>query len=370
MPSVVNIAAYKFATLTGLALLRDELRALCKAVHIRGTILLSPEGINIFAAGRRESVDLLLARVGQISGLENLDVKESYSDDRPFSRMLVKIKREIIAFGVDGIDPRRHTSRRLSAEQLKQWLDERRSVTLLDTRNNFEVQTGTFENAIAANIEDFRDFPAAVRQLPGELKHQPIVTFCTGGIRCEKAAPYLEAAGFTDVYQLDGGILKYFESCGGAHYQGQCFVFDKRVALDPDLHIGGLQQCFACQAILSEQDQQSSNYIPGKSCPHCHRTAEQARAELLATRRAAIRKITAVLPGSVPYENIRPISVPQRMDGFELLDFLDAMRTQLPRDQWVQAAIEGAVDVPRRTRVARSHHARRRSVVALDACNR
>jgi UPF0176 protein len=157
------------------------------------------------------------------------------SRSRPFRRMRVKIKREIIAFGVAGIAPGCYTSPRLSARELKQWLDEGRPVTLLDTRNNFEVQTGSFRNALPIGIDDFRDFPAAVYQLPDELKQQPVVTFCTGGIRCEKAAPYLERAGFENVYQLDGGILKYFEECGAAHFEGKCFVFDERVALDASL---------------------------------------------------------------------------------------------------------------------------------------
>ena len=221
--SIVNIAAYQFADLTGLVVLRDELRELTARQKLRGTILLSAEGINIFVAGERAGIDLLLNRVRQIPGLADLKVKESFSDKIPFSRMLVKIKKEIIAFGVDGIDPRRYSSRRLPAAELKQWLDEGRPVTLLDTRNNFEVETGTFENAIAIGVDDFRDFPVAVEQLPDHLKDQPIVTFCTGGIRCEKAAPYLERQGFTNVYQLDGGILKYFQDCGGAHYNGDCF---------------------------------------------------------------------------------------------------------------------------------------------------
>jgi UPF0176 protein len=277
MPSIVNIAAYQFADLTGLPELQLELRALCQQLQLRGTILLSKEGINIFVAGERDSVDSLLARIRTVPGLAGLEVKESFSDERPFSRMLVKIKREIIAFGIDTIDPKRHTSPRLTARELKRWLDEGRPVTLLDTRNDFEVRTGTFKSATAIGIEDFRDFPAAVARLPDEMKRQPVVTFCTGGIRCEKAAPFLERAGFEQVYQLHGGILKYFEECGGAHFQGDCFVFDKRVALNPALHQSDLRQCFVCQAVLSREDQASEMYAEGVSCPHCYR-APAARA--------------------------------------------------------------------------------------------
>ncbi len=235
MPPIVNIAAYRFADLDNLGDLRTELLELCLQADLRGTVLLSPEGINVFAAGRREGIDRLLMRLRQIPGMADLEVKESLSQTRPFRRMRIKIKSEIIAFGVDGIAPRQYTSRRISAQELKRWLDEGRPVTLLDTRNNFEFDAGTFQNAVAVGIEDFRDFPAAVSRLPEEMKDQPVVTFCTGGIRCEKATPFLERAGFRNVYQLDGGILKYFEDCGGAHYNGHCFVFDERVALDSAL---------------------------------------------------------------------------------------------------------------------------------------
>jgi RluA family pseudouridine synthase len=336
MPLIVNIAAYKFAELTGLAALREELRQLAKAEQLRGTILLSPEGINLFVAGAREGIDRLLHRVKAIPGLADIPVKESFSDRKPFNRMLVKIKREIIAFGVDGIDPRRYTSRRLQAGQLKQWLDAGKPVTLLDTRNNFEVRTGTFENAVAIGVDDFRDFPKAVNQLPEHLRDQPVVTFCTGGIRCEKAAPFLERAGFKDVYQLDGGILKYFETVGGAHYRGDCFVFDDRVALDPELKESNLRQCFACQAVLSGEDQASPNYVPGKSCPHCYQTAEEKYAKLIESRQRGIARVTSPLPGSVPYDNARPLSVPLRFDRMELLEFLDAMHTHLSRDHWIE----------------------------------
>mgnify|MGYP000661903502 CR=1 FL=1 len=254
MAPIVNIAAYKFAALANLEEMRRELQGLSEQLQLRGSILLSVEGINLFVAGSREGIDTLLDRIRQIPGVGDIDVKESLSQERPFNRMLVKIKKEIIAFDVPGIDPREYSSRRVSARQLKSWLDEGRSITLLDTRNNFEIKVGTFQNARAIDLEDFRDFPKAVDRLPSNLKRETIVTFCTGGIRCEKAAPYLEREGFRDVYQLDGGILKYFEECGSEHFQGQCFVFDKRVAVDANLQECSVRQCFACWAVLSTDD--------------------------------------------------------------------------------------------------------------------
>lgn len=235
MSEITNASAYLFTPLADLPPLRAQLLARAVALHLKGTVLLSPEGINLFVAGARADVDAFLYTVRGLPGLERLTAKISLSASAPFGRMRVKLKREIIAFGVPGIDPARRPSRRLAPETLKAWLDAGRPVTLLDTRNAYEIERGTFRGARAAGISRFRDFPRAVAGLPPELKDQPVVTFCTGGIRCEKAAPYLEREGFKDVYQLDGGILKYFEQCGGAHYQGECFVFDEREGLDAEL---------------------------------------------------------------------------------------------------------------------------------------
>ncbi|HVJ68050.1 MAG TPA: rhodanese-like domain-containing protein [Caulifigura sp.] len=235
MPAVTNIAAYRFARMEGLKELRTELLSFCKSRDLKGTILLAPEGINLFVAGSEAPVEELVTRLRELPGLEDLAPKHSLSDEQPFSRMLVRLKKEIIAFGVEGIDPATYTSPRIEAKKLKEWLDEGRPVVLYDTRNDYEVKLGTFRNAIVAGIDHFRHFPDAVAKLPAEMRDAPVVTFCTGGIRCEKAAPWLELAGFENVFQLDGGILKYFEDCGSAHFDGNCFVFDDRQALTPDL---------------------------------------------------------------------------------------------------------------------------------------
>jgi len=270
MAAVINLSGYKFAPLADLVPLRDRLRVLSASLALRGTILLSSEGINLFIAGTRESTDALLAALRQVPGLEDLNLKESVSDDQPFNRMLVKIKKEIIAFGIDGIDPARRPTPKLSPRLLKQWLDEGRPITLLDTRNDYEIRMGTFKGAIPAGIDHFREFPAAVGKLPASIKEQPIVMFCTGGIRCEKAGPFMERAGFSHVHQLDGGILKYFEECGGAHYSGECFVFDRRVGVDADLRETNSVLCYNCQLPLTEAEQQHPHYVPDVSCPHCH----------------------------------------------------------------------------------------------------
>ncbi|MGC4032851.1 MAG: rhodanese-like domain-containing protein [Tepidisphaeraceae bacterium] len=189
---VVNVAAYKFAKLTDLVETRDAPARLDRRAKLRGAILLSTEGVNLSLAGDRDGIDATLADIRAIPGVGEFPVKETYSDYQPFNRMLVKIKREIIPFGVDGISPGDYTSARLSPEEMKRWLDEGRPVTLLDTRNRFEVAAGTFKGAVNIDIDNFRDFPAAVAKLPDAMKHGPVITFCTGGVRCEKAAPYLE----------------------------------------------------------------------------------------------------------------------------------------------------------------------------------
>jgi RluA family pseudouridine synthase len=331
-----NIAAYKFVPLSDLKSLRLQLADFCKEQGLKGTILLSTEGINLFVAGSPAGLDALLLRLRSIPGLEGLQAKISKSEDQPFNRMLVRIKREIIAFGVEGINPAARTSPKLSAKALKQWLDEGRPVTLLDTRNNYEVKLGTFENALPIGIDHFRNFPEAVRKLPSEMKEQPIVMFCTGGIRCEKAGPFMEREGFKNIFQLDGGILKYFEECGGAHYKGECFVFDQRVGVDPALRETESTQCFNCLTPLTHEEQQDSRYVPGKSCLYCYRTSLEQMALNIANRNEALRRAALPLPGSVPYDSFRPVTVPADCEGFSLIEFLCRTLKHVPEEKWRQ----------------------------------
>lgn len=343
--SILNIAAYKFVALTDLPPYRAELRKLCQDLELRGTIMLSPEGINIFVAGEQRSVRHLLEVLRRNPLLADLDVKESYSDKQPFNRMLVKLKREIIAFGIDEVRPAVRTSPKLKAVELKQWLSEGRKFRLLDTRNEYEIELGTFQNAEHLHIHHFRDFPEAIANLPEETKQEPIVMFCTGGIRCEKAGPLMEQAGFQQVYQLEGGILKYFEECGGEHYDGACFVFDNRVALDPDLKPTGELLCFACQAVITHEDMLSPKFLYGQHCPKCFLTPAQAYQQQIDKRQQAINKLTNPLPGSTPYDNVREIHVPGRFEGFALIDFLDAWHPPTGRAQWLAWLAEGSLMV-------------------------
>ena len=270
--SFLNLTAYRFVSLgeDRLAELRESLQEDCDACGFRGTILLSGEGINLSLAGRPVVLRSFVRRLGeQEPRLADLSFKESYSDHLPFRRMLVKIKREIIAFGVPGISPEASTAPRLEPETLKSWLDEGRELVLLDARNDYEIKLGTFRGACDLRISTFRSFPEQSRHLNALPRDRTVVTFCTGGIRCEKASALLLREGFTNVFQLDGGILRYFADCGGAHYDGECFVYDRRVALDPNLDETRTVQCFNCLMPVSVEEQKHPSYVPDVSCLAC-----------------------------------------------------------------------------------------------------
>ncbi len=341
MSQVTNISTYCFARLTGLKELREELRESCKAWELKGTILLSSEGVNMFVAGDGESIEKLLVRLRQIPGLEGLTPKVSLSDKQPFNRMLVRLKKEIISFGVEGVEPEKYTSPKLPPKQLKQWLDEGKPITLLDTRNDYELKLGTFKGAIDPNIKTFREFPDAVRKLPEELKDQPVVMFCTGGIRCEKAGPFMEMEGFKEIYQLEGGILKYFEECGGEHYDGDCFVFDQRVGVDPALSESEHALCYACQAPLEEQDREDPRYVEGKSCPHCYVSKPDMVSRWIKERQERLDAVCDPLPGSVPVENKRPVNIKEPYDKWRFLDVLIDVFPQVSAEEWERRCDEG-----------------------------
>lgn len=339
----VNISAYKFVALDRLPERRLELLNLCKDLKLKGTILLSAEGINLVVAGLRSNIKSLCDFFRTRNEYSGLPIKESESDEQPFTRMLVRVKKEIIAFGVDGIEPALRTSPKLKPRQLRQWLDEGRDVTLLDVRNDYEISLGTFEDARAIGIKNFRNFPAAVRDLPDSIKQKPVVMFCTGGIRCEKAGPLMEREGFENVYQLDGGILQYFADCGGKHYRGECFVFDKRVAVDSELNETETGQCYSCQHLLSKQDQQSANYVAGQHCPYCYRTPTEIMQRTIAVRNRHIDSFCDPLPGSTAYDNHRPLNVPLRFAGLTIDQFLTEYHPHVETGYWSSEIAAGRI---------------------------
>jgi UPF0176 protein len=226
---ILNIAGYKFISLDGLESLRKDFLALCTVLALKGTMLLSREGINISIAGTVESIRYFRKTLKDDARFSDMTFRESYSDEQPFKNLKVKLKNEIISFRQPNINPSVTPAPAIAPSILKQWLDEQREMTLLDTRNNYEVSMGTFKGALNLNLSNFGQLPAAVQDLK---KDKPVVMFCTGGIRCEKAAIYMINQGFSEVYQLEGGILNYFAQVGKDHYDGDCFVFDERIAVD------------------------------------------------------------------------------------------------------------------------------------------
>ena len=268
-----NLAFYKFVEIEDPFALRQKLQSWCRQHEVKGTILLANEGINSCLAANEESAQAFVEMMHQDQRFADIDFKKSSSPTQPFNRMLVKIKREIVTMGKPNIAPAHFTGKYVEALELKSWLDSGEEIVLVDTRNTYEVRLGTFQKAINPEIEIFRTFPEWVSENLATKKKAKVVTFCTGGIRCEKATAYMRQEGFDEVYQLQGGILKYFEETarvgGNTHYTGDCFVFDYRVAVDQKLQPAHLDLCYACRSPLSEEDKNSPDFVFEKQCPFC-----------------------------------------------------------------------------------------------------
>ncbi len=238
--SIVNISAYKFISLDELPALRERLRARCEALALKGTILLAPEGINLFLAGSRARINGFMATLHDDPRFADVVPKESLSDAVPFGRLRVRLKREIITMRLPAIRPEGGRAPAVDAPTLQRWLDQGhdddgREVLLLDTRNAYETAAGKFAQAVDYRLASFTAFPAAIAADRTRYAGKTVVSYCTGGIRCEKAALHMQGLGMQHAYQLDGGILKYLEQTDGAHWQGDCFVSDGRGAVDKRL---------------------------------------------------------------------------------------------------------------------------------------
>ena len=235
MSRILNISTYRFVAINNAAELKAQWLPRAKALGLKGTILLAEEGINLFLAGAETAVRSFLSVIEDDTRFAGLDPKESWSDSAPFQRMKIKLKREIVTFRQPGLDPVGRPAPFMPPAELKRRLDAGEPLVLLDTRNDVEVAKGTFDRALFWGNRNFTEFGEIAREHIDQLKGKTVVSFCTGGIRCEKAAPFLQQLGVSDVYQLEGGILRYFEHVGRDHYHGDCFVFDERAALDPQL---------------------------------------------------------------------------------------------------------------------------------------
>ena len=265
----LNIAGYKFERLDSLGMLIPEFQDKCDELELKGSVYLSPRGINFSISGTEENIEKYIKFMENDSRFLNIPLKRTYSETQPFRRMKVRLKKEIISLGRDDIDPRELTGEYVSPQELLSMYENNEDVVVLDTRNEYETRVGLFENAVDLQLDTFRDFPKAIEQLPEEYKDKQIVMYCTGGIRCEKASAVMLKAGFTDVKQLEGGVLDYFKETGGKYWNGDCFVFDERVALDTDLNETEYIYCYICREPLSAEEKASPDFKINEYCPYC-----------------------------------------------------------------------------------------------------
>ena len=268
----INVVGYCFEPLTqDRKTLQKELKDFGVKLDLRGTLLLAPEGINVTSvAGEKERVEQFLNFLIEKTQIpaEKFDFKESLCDHKPFSRFLVRLKKEIIAFDFPFSEERK--AQYIEPEDLETLMDDPdNEVCLLDTRNDYEIELGTFKGAVTPPISTFKEFKGFAQEKKEELKEKTVVTFCTGGIRCEKAATYLKDQGYKKVYQLHGGILRYFEKTKAKHYEGECFVFDKRVSVKKDLLASDKKLCYGCRGTLMPEDLKSPHYKKNEYCPQC-----------------------------------------------------------------------------------------------------
>jgi UPF0176 protein len=285
MTAIVVAALYKFASLADPASLQASLKRVCLDSGVCGTLIVAHEGINGTIAGSREAIDVVLGHLRQVPGLDDVAYKESLAAEPPFYRMKVRVKREIVTMGVEGIDPKSLAGTYVDPRDWNALIEDP-EVVLIDTRNAYEVDVGSFPGAISPETGSFREFPAWFSGQTALHGKRKFAMFCTGGIRCEKATAFLKLQGFDEVYHLQGGILKYLETVPleESLWQGECFVFDQRTALAHGNAPGSHQLCHACRHPVSAADMASEDYVAGVSCPRCFPTLSDARKARFAER--------------------------------------------------------------------------------------
>lgn len=277
-PNIVVCAMYKFVTLEDFEAIQKPLLNTMENAGVRGTLLLAKEGINGTVAGTQKAIDTLLEWFENDERLAGINHKESYVDKMPFYRTKVKLKREIVTMGIEGIDPNQVVGTYVKPKDWNALISDP-DVVLVDTRNEYEYEIGSFEGAVNPHTDTFREFPDYVKKNLDPEKNKKVAMFCTGGIRCEKSTAYLKEQGFDEVYHLEGGILKYLEEVPEEEtmWQGECFVFDNRVAVNHQLEKGQYDQCHACRFPITDEEKKSEAYIEGVQCPRCvgNKTADQ-----------------------------------------------------------------------------------------------
>jgi UPF0176 protein len=287
---VVVIALYRFADFHDFRDFREPLYDVMFANEVRGTLLLANEGINGTIAGPRFGIDKVIEWLALDARFSSLEKKESYAELNPFYRTKVKVKKEIVTMGVNDIDPRHISGTYVEPKDWNELIDDP-EVLLLDTRNQYEIEIGSFQRATNPETESFREFPDYVSKKLDPNKHKKIAMFCTGGIRCEKSTAYLKQQGFQEVYHLRGGILQYLEDVPEAEskWKGECFVFDNRVTVNHQLEQGNYDQCHACRMPITESDKQKKEYRSGVSCHYCFAKSSTEQLERFAEREHQVR---------------------------------------------------------------------------------
>ncbi|MAR90815.1 MAG: hypothetical protein CML06_08020 [Pseudomonadales bacterium] len=287
---VVVCALYQFVTLEDYAQWRQPLLRQMLDHDVKGTLLLAKEGINGTIAGSREGIDAVLAFLRRDPRLARLDTKESFDTEQPFYRTKVKLKKEIVTLGVEGIDPRQVVGTYVKPRDWNALISDP-EVVLVDTRNDYEVEIGSFKGAQNPQTKSFREFPDYVKTNLDPGRHKKVAMFCTGGIRCEKSTALLKQQGFEEVYHLEGGILKYLEEVPETEslWRGECFVFDNRVTVDHQLRKGHYDQCHACRRPITEADKQHRHYQAGVSCHHCYPELSPEQKQRFAQREKQMR---------------------------------------------------------------------------------
>jgi UPF0176 protein len=264
-------ALYQFVRLDDFEAFRTPLRELMVELEVKGTILLALEGLNGTISGSKASIDGVIQFLQDDGRFDNLEIKFSHSETTPFKRLKVKLKKEIVTLGVEHIDPLSSVGTYIAPQDWNALISDP-DVVLIDTRNNYEYEIGSFKGAINPNTETFREFPTYTKDNLEQYRGKKVAMFCTGGIRCEKSTAYLKSQGFDTVYHLHGGILKYLEEVDEDQslWEGECFVFDDRVAVKHNLEQGQYDQCHACRYPITDEDKQHPHYEKGVSCPRCH----------------------------------------------------------------------------------------------------
>jgi UPF0176 protein len=290
MSNTVVCALYRFVSLDNYQEIQAPLLSVMQSNQVKGTLLLASEGINGTVAGTREGIDNLINWLKSDPRLVNLTTKESFDTGNPFYRTKVKLKKEIVTMGVEGIDPTQSVGTYVKPKDWNALISDP-DVLLVDTRNDYEISIGTFENAIDPKTTSFREFPKYVKDNLDPEKHKKIAMFCTGGIRCEKSTAYLKEQGFDEVFHLEGGVLKYLEEVPEEEtmWKGECFVFDNRVSVNHQLEKGDYDQCHGCRLPITEEDKQSEKYIEGISCHQCYDTITESQKHRFEQRELQMR---------------------------------------------------------------------------------